>query len=176
MVVQDSAGRPADCYLPFSQANELLGIIRRGTFKGMKGLEGARSTGPTTRRALDMMKGSRTHRTAILGYLRVEPDLPGPLDVIYRHRGRLWRRTRSGRVSSLDGDLETLSADPLFLPCTRALTISLTDPRELAFAFCPDLIVVDRPEGVKRTIRHGLELGGLPARYYPRLREYLGRL
>lgn len=176
IVARDSVGRLTDWYLPFYQANELIGIVKRGTFRGMEVVEAARSTEPTTRRALDMMKGGRTHRTAILGYMRIEPDLPAPLDVIYRHRGRIWRRSRGGRVAGLGLDLDSVRRDPGFLPSPRRLTISLADSRELAFALSPGLVVVDRPEGVKRTIRHGLELGGIPARYRPGLESYLQRL
>ena len=173
VVVAEADGATRSHYLPFSQANEFDGIVRRGMFNGMPVVEGARSMEPTSRRALDLMKGGRTCRTVIIGYVRKEPDFPAPLDVLYRHGGRIWRRARGGQVARLDQEVDELKAMGLFIPASRGFTISLTDRREFAFGLFPEVVVVDSEEGVKRTIRHGLEFTGLPPHYYPRLREYL---
>jgi hypothetical protein len=173
VVVAERDGATRSHYLPFSQANEFNGIVRRGMFNGMAVVEGARSIEPTSRRALDLMKGGRTHRTVVIGYVKKEPDFPAPLDVLYRREGRIWRRARGGREARLDQDVAELEAMGLFVPSVRGFTISLTDRREFAFGLFPEVVVVDSEEGIKRTIRHGLEFSGLPPHYYAKLREYL---
>ncbi|MGD8310808.1 MAG: hypothetical protein PVG98_15335 [Chromatiales bacterium] len=176
VVVAQADGATRSHYLPFSQANEFNGIVRRGMFNGMPVVEGARSIEPTNRRALDLMKGGRSCRTVIIGYVKKEPDFPTPLDVLYRHEGSIWRRARGGKSARLDQDVEELKALGLFVPAARRFTISLEDRCEFAFGLFPEVVVVDCEEGIKRTIRHGLEFTGLPPHYYAKLREYLQAL
>jgi hypothetical protein len=176
IVVAEDDGSTTSHYLPFSQANELSGILRRGTYKDMPVIGGARSTGPTDRRSLDLMKNRSSTRKIILGYVKNEPEFPAPLDVLYKHRGRIWRRDREGRITCIPGGVEALKQQGLFIPSYRRFTINLADRHEFAFGLLPEIVVVDRKPGILRTIRQGLEYDGLPPAYYSKLRAYLHSL
>jgi len=176
IVVTEDDGSTSSHYLPFSQANELNGILRRGTYKDMPVIGGARSTRPTDRRSLDMMKSRSSTRKAIIGYVKNEPEFPAPLDVLYKHRGRIWRRSREGEISCVIDGIEPLKQKGLFIPSYRRFTINLADPHEFAFGLLPEVVVVDSKPGILRTIRQGLEYDGLPPGYYSKLRAYLHSL
>jgi hypothetical protein len=176
VVVAVDDGETRSYYLPFAQANEFNGIIQCGQFNGMPVVEGARSLEATSRRTLDMMKNGRTRRTAIIGYVKEEPEFPAPLDVLYRHKGSIWRRSRGGKSARLDHDVEAFKATGQFVPSHRRFTISVADTSEYAFGLHPEVVIVDSDEGIRRTIRQSLEYDGLPSRYHSKLRAYLQSL
>jgi len=176
IVVAEEDGSISSHYLPFSQANEFNGILKQGVYKDLPIIEGARSTRPTNRRTLDMMKHGRSVRKTIIGYVKKEPEFPALLDVLYKHKGHIWRRSHDGNTTQLKEGLEPLKQRNLFIPSHQRFTISLTDRREFAFGLLPEVVVVDRKPGIRRTIRQGLEYDGLPPTYYSKLREYLQKL
>jgi len=176
IVVAEEDGSTTSHYLPFAQANELNGILHHGTYKDMPVIEGARSTRPTSRRSLDLMKNGSTARKTIIGYVKNEPEFPALLDVLYKHKGQIWRRCHEGKITCMTEGIEPLKQKGMFIPSYRHFTISLTDRREFAFGLLPEVVVVDRKPGIRRTIRQGLEYDGLPPGYYNKLREYLDKL
>jgi hypothetical protein len=139
-------------------------------------VEGAHSIRPTSRCALDVMKDGRSRRTAVIGYVKHEAEFPAPLDVLYRHKGNIWRRARYGEDLLLDYDIKDFQSRGLFVAPARRFTISLADRSEFAFGLHPEVVVVDREDGIRRTIQQGLEYQGLPPRYYTKLRNYLQAL
>jgi hypothetical protein len=176
IMVIDNEDKIHSHYLPFSQVREFYGIIHRGTFNGMRIVEGARSIKPTSRRTLDVMKDGCTRRAAVVGYIKKEAEFPAPLDVLYRHRGNLWRRARNGEDLLKDYDVKDFKSRNLFIPAARHFTISLADRSEFAFGLHPDVVVIDKKDGVRRTIQQGLEYQGLPPHYYSKLRQCLQTL